>query len=307
MINKFATTCALLTIGSAQAAVITYSTSFESPDFTLGPISPTGGPTQGGWSGGAQAGFTNNTSDPGSVYDEGITNAVARTGANSWHMMRGYDSAGPGTPFTPELAVDAGQPSSGAAADNFKATFWVLAADSAGDDSRIMVAGGNPAGTDRSSNYLEIENVAGAGLTIRTYNGVSGGGWTTSELLIATGLDATQWHKIELEASFMDGPDNDTWTYRVNDGAPVVGGAYFETARDNFGFGYETTNRLKFQSRHADGNADPSHPTAPYFAGFYFDDLSYEVTVPDVAPIPEPSTVGLLALGSIALMRRRRR
>ncbi len=73
---------------------------------------------------------------------------------------------------------------------------------------------------------------------------------------------------------FYDGPFNDTWTYSVDNGTPVVGGAYFETARDNFGYAYEYTNRLKFHPRHADGNADPN--VSPYFAGFYFDDVSYE-------------------------------
>ncbi len=32
--------------------------------------------------------------------------------------------------------------------------------------------------------------------------------------------------------------DNDTWTYQVDSGSEVVGGAYFESTRDNFGFGY---------------------------------------------------------------------
>jgi len=260
-------------------AQTSYSTSFE--DFILGPMSVDGSTCQGGWSGGAQGGFTNNTSEPGSVHDEFITTDDAYSGAQSWRFERGYDSPGQGTPFTPELGVTCGQPSSGADFNGFVASIWFKAVDPLGDDSRVSIIAGNPAGNDRASNYLEIDNGAGAGITIRTYDGVEGGGWGSAELLVATGLDATQWHHLEMVANFIDGPFNDTWTYVVDGGAPVVGGAYFETARDNFGYGYELTNRLKFQPRHLDGNADPN--VSPYFAGFYFDDVSYEAMADPVS------------------------
>jgi len=277
---------------SAATAGTSYSTGFESPDFVVGTMSPTGGPTQGGWSGGSQPGFTNNTSEPGSVYDDFITTDQAHTGSQSWHFLRGYDSPGPGTPFTPELSVTAGQPSSGADVNQFIATFWFKAADPAGDDSRIMVAGGPPTGDDRSSNYLEIENVAGSGVTIRTYNGVVGSGWDATELLVATGLSATDWHKVEMAALFVNGPSNDTWTYRVNDGPAVVGGAYFETARDNGGFDYVVTNRLKFQPRHLDGNADPN--VAPYLLRRHQlrGDSRAIVANPAGPGLPRPAAVG---------------
>lgn len=249
-----------------------YLTGFE--DFTLGPMSASGSTCQGGWSGGAQGGFTNNTSEPGSVYDEFITTDDAHSGSQCWWFARGYDSPGQGTPYTPELGVTCGQPSSGADFNGFVASVWFKAVDPAGDGSRIAIVGGDPAGIDRSSNYVEVENVPGAGITIRSYDGVEGGGWGASEVIIATGLDASQWHQLEMVGNFYDGPYNDTWSYSIDGGTAVVGGAYFETARDNFGYAYVHTNRLKFQPRHADGNADPG--VSPYYAGFYFDDVSYE-------------------------------
>ena len=273
------------------------------------------GPGQDGWSGGAQAGLTN-WSAHGDDDGEGekVRGTVSHAGTQCWHFERGYDSSGQGTPFSPSLAVQAGQPSSGAGADAFTATLWFKACDESGDDSRIMIAGGTPAGTDRSSNYVEIENVSGGGgVTVRSYDGVSGSGWDSSELLVATGLSTTEWHKLEMTGHFTDGTYNDTWTYVVDDTTTVVGGAYFETARDNFGYTYEMTDRLKFQPRH------PNYDAA--YTGFYFDDVSYaaynqaapavildsyQTGFEDAAPIGEPGVMGLVGLGLIGLVRRKR-
>lgn len=261
---------------------------------------------QEGWSGGASSGFTNNSAQPGSsnsdlFYDgewhgEAVTTAGAHSGSQSWLFRNGYDSPGSGTPFSPGLSVGAGQPSSGAAGTGFSASFWFKAAGAAGDGSRIMIAGGTPAGDDRSSNYLEIENAL-SGIIVRSFNGVAGSGWDSTELLIATGLGTDSWHQITMTGEFLDGPDNDFWTYQVNGATSVVGGAYFETARDNFGFSYEITNRLKFQPRHANYGTGTS--------GFYFDDLETHVfdssgilaTYSTSFEVPEPSTAMMLALG----------
>ena len=274
---------------------------------------------QDGWSGGAASGFTNNGAQPsssnfdlfynGDWHGEAITTAEARSGSQSWLLRNGYDSPGSGTPFSPSLSVPAGQPSSGAIADTFFASFWFRAAGGPGDGSRIMIAGGNPAGNDRSSNYLEIENTA-SGITIRAVEGVPGGGWSSTEQIIAAALDTTVWHKLTMVGRFLDGPNNDTWTYRINDGSEITTSAYFETARDNFGFTYEQTSRLKFQPRHP--NYDPNA------AGFYFDDLVTTVYGPSGAldsyvtgfEIPEPATLVMVGLGLIGLAsssRRRRR
>ena len=274
---------------------------------------------QDGWSGGAASGLTNNGAQPsspnsdlfynGDWHGEAVTTAEARTGNQSWLLRNGYDSPGSGTPFSPSLAVPAGQPSSGAIAHTFSASFWFKAAGGPGDGSRIMIAGGNPTGNDRSSNYLEIENSA-SGITVRAMEGIPGGGWSSTEKIIAAALDTTVWHKLTMVGQFFDGPSNDIWTYRINDGSETTTSAYFETARDHFGYGYELTNRLKFQPRHA--NYDPSAE------GFYFDDLVTTTsgasgTLSSYATgfeIPEPSTgvmVGLGLLGLVASSRKCRK
>ena len=79
----------LVAAGTANGGIVI---GFEQGEgYNLGPLSPTGGPTQAGWSGGAQAGINN---DPG---DEQVINTEAYSGSNSWHYARGYGSSGQGT------------------------------------------------------------------------------------------------------------------------------------------------------------------------------------------------------------------
>ena len=136
------------------------------------------------------------------------------------------------------------------------------------------------------------------------------GGWTNTDLLIATGLDSSLWHQITMTGTSTDGQDNDTWSYEVNGGTPVAGGAYFETARDNYSYGYEMTNRLRFQPRHA--NWDET------FSGFYFDEVVTQVSNSNgvlasfstgleagTAAVPGPSSLTLLGLAGYGWRRRK--
>ena len=276
---------------------------------------------QDGWSAGccSSSGFSNNVGHPshsnsdlfydGDWHGEAVTTADAHSGSQSWHFRSGYDSPGGGTPFSPGLSSNAGRPSSGAAGDTLSLSLWFKAANATGDDSRIALVGGNPGGYDRSSDYLEIVNTV-SGITVRTYVGVAGGGWGGGYLPVATGLDGSIWHELTMTASFLDGAANDVWTYQVDGGTAVAGGAYFTTVRDNFGWAYETTNSLKFQPRHP--NYDSS------FSGFYFDDFAMTVSNSSgvlasystgFEVIPEPSSFALLSLGLVGLggYRTRRR
>lgn len=299
----------LVTRKFVAAAVLVFVGAWgASPAFTMGVGTLAG---QDEWSGGATPGFVNNVAQPfssnsdlfydGDWHGEAVTTADAHSGSQSWHLRSGHDSAGSGTPFSPGLSSFAGRPSSGAAGDTLSLSLWFKAANATGDGSRIALVGGNPTGTDRSSNYLDIENTA-SGITIRTYEGVVGAGWSGAFLPVATGLDSSIWHELTMTGSFVDGAGNDVWTYQVDGGTAVVGGAYFNTVRDNFGWAYQTTNRLKFHPKHP--NYDPS------FSGFYFDDFAMTVSNSSgvlasystgFEVIPEPSSFALLSLGLVGL------
>ncbi|XP_019613886.1 PREDICTED: neurogenic locus notch homolog protein 1-like [Branchiostoma belcheri] len=151
-------------------------------------------------------------------------------------------------------------------------------ANSSGDGSKIMVAAGDPAGTDRASNYLEVYSFPG-GITVRTaesapnytYCAQSGNcGWNANYHNIVTGLDLQTWHHVEMTLTAKPVDYMDQWQYRVDGTHTFTGGAYYQTARyDRVDWDYVNVNRLKFQPRHA--NFDAS------FQGFFFDDIHYGV------------------------------
>ena len=256
---------------SSSQAASSYSTGFE--DFTLGPISSgVAGPSQNGWSGGAQGGFTNN--DAG---DEQVVNTVVQSGVQSWHYARGYNSPGQGTPYTPNVdAVDT-------AGESMSGSIWFKAHTSA-DNSSFAIETGNVAGDDRAEILAYVENLAG-GLTIRSF---TGSGFTG--VPIASGLDASAWHSLAFSLAYT-GADNKL-SISVDGGSPVLFDGSLKDWRDANSLAFSESSRLKLRPRHADG--DPS------FNGFYIDDISYAV-------VPEPTGLGLLALGGIALLGRRGR
>ncbi|XP_019613887.1 PREDICTED: protein crumbs-like [Branchiostoma belcheri] len=246
--------------------------------------------TEGGWSGGAQASVTNECNQPDSFPfptplcsfpypGQAISNVSSHLGYYSWHFKRGYDSTGQGTPYTAPLTATAGRTDGAysASGDSFFASFWFKAANSSGDGSRIAVVAGNPAGTERASNYLEVYSLP-EGITVRTaesapdydfcaqYRNCS---WSAEYHNIVTGLDLQTWHHVEMNLTAMPVDYMDQWQYRVDGTYTYTGGAYFQTARYDNNWDYVYVNRLKFQPRHA--NFDAS------FQGFFFDDIHYGV------------------------------
>jgi hypothetical protein len=77
--RKFIAAAVLVLIGTWGASpAFAVSFGFEaSQGYSLGPLSPLGGPTQAGWSGGAQAGFTKNDRTGFNIY---LTNDSAGDG-----------------------------------------------------------------------------------------------------------------------------------------------------------------------------------------------------------------------------------
>lgn len=264
------------TWGASPAFAVSFG--FEAGEgYSLGPISPPGGPTQAGWSGGAQAGFDFN--DPG---DEQVINTEAYSGSNSWHYARGYGSSGSGTPFSPITALEAGP---GTQLD-FSIAF--KAASATGDGSAQNLYIGTTAGNDRTGfNIYLTNNSAGDGLSLHTFADTS-----FAETVFATNLSRTDWHVLTVSAVFDADPTNDVYQYSLNGTLLFTGNSWPNPWRVANGFTPAYGNSIKF----ADGGGDTlAHQ------GFYYDAMSYDVSV-----IPEPSTALLLGLGLAGLATRRR-
>ncbi|XP_066264342.1 uncharacterized protein [Branchiostoma lanceolatum] len=210
---------------------------------------------------------------------QAVSNVSSHLGYHSWHFKRGYDSPGAGTPYTAPLNATAGRRDGSyqATADSFFASFWFKAANPNGDGSRVAVVAGNPAGSDRASNYLEVYALP-EGITVRTAESapnytfcaeVRNCGWSSEFHNIVTGLDLQTWHQLEMTLTALPIDYMDMWRYSVDGTYTYSGGAYFQTARYDNGWDYENVNRLKFQPRHTNYDAG--------FQGFFFDDVHYGV------------------------------
>ena len=280
IVRKFIAAAVLVLIGTWGASpAFAVSFGFEgSQGYSLGPLSPSGGPTQAGWSGGAVAGFTNN--HPG---DEQVINTEAYSGTNSWHYARGYGSSGMGTPFSPITALEAGP---GTQLD-FSIAFKAASATGDGSEQNIYV--GTTAGTDRTGFNIYLTNdSAGTGLSLHTFADP-----TFAQTVFATNLSQTDWHVLTVSAVFDVDPNNSVFQYSLNGALLFVGNSWPNPWRVANGFTPSYGNSIKF----ADGGGDnPAHE------GFYYDAMSY-----DVSAIPEPGTAILFAVGIAGLALRRRR
>ncbi|XP_078700921.1 uncharacterized protein LOC144927399 [Branchiostoma floridae x Branchiostoma belcheri] len=225
----------------------------------------------------------------GNNVGQAITNENYHSGSFSWHYKRGLflNAYGSGFPFSPGLSVKVGRSdgSYDADADSFYASFWFKAAknytNQYGDGSRILVAAGDPDGTEASSNYLEISfpNVRRSKITVRTreshpsYEQCAatkdcGEDFGFTYTTVADNLDPLQWHHVEMTLRAKPEDYKDEWSYKVN-GVPSPNtphGAYFKTKHYDEGR-YLYVNRLNFVALHR-AQVD--------IKGFFFDDIYYK-------------------------------
>ena len=177
--------------------------------------------------------------------------------------------------------MSAGQPSSGAVADQFTATLWFRSASASADGSNIEIDLGSVPGDDRNT-FLALTNRADAdgGLQLRVSEPDGATGNFLPTVVIATGITRGVYHRLDIVAKFLDGPANDTVEYSL-DGVPLPnpgGGTTFGTfegSRDGLQSPYVLSNRLFFRSGPAPSAFGAFADTAAQ--GFYFDDLFYSV------------------------------
>ena len=192
--------------------------------FNLGPISDSDTSTiQGGWSGGAQTYFQNDSTD-----DETISETVYKSSPYSWYVGAQplYGSPGQGSPFTPALPLQTDAASEAAFNEELftktvKYSFDFQVRSEYDSDSstslepeQLRVYNGSYQGNDRTGlNLLIINNYNTVDISSYTY---SGGSYPLISL--ATGLHTNMWHNIEINITYDADPDNDTFIYSINGG-----------------------------------------------------------------------------------------
>jgi hypothetical protein len=239
---------------------------------------------QDGWSGGTIA--------IAAAVDQAVVqstpNPNAHAGVGSWRVSNStvngnFNGGFNGWPFSPGLAVTAGQPSSGAGADRFTATFFFKSANTVADGSNMEVDLGSSAGDDRNS-FLAITNRADAdgGLQLRADEPDGATGNFKPTQIIATGLSRTAYHRIDVVANFFNGNANDTFQVTL-DGVvltnPLTGGTTFGTFegfRNGTMSPYVLTNRLFWRSGAAPSAFGAFTDNAAQ--GFFFDDVRYSAS-----------------------------
>ncbi|MCP3979258.1 MAG: hypothetical protein GY716_08020 [bacterium] len=243
-------------------------------------VPPPGG--QLGFSGGSQAGATNNdvgfdnTANPVGLAlnllpgDESVTDRDAFAGLRSWRYSRGYGSPGPGTPFSPTQATTVGLPGTGDV-DTVKVSFAFKPVDAAGDGSTQNVYDGTTAGDDRTGGHIYLTSTpSGVDLHMFTLADL-GDPDSFLPVDLVTGLDPTLWHTVEMTTVHGAGGDATlTLTTYVIDG--VNYGSFMpwpDQWRVLKGFTPPEANAVKWA---ADQDGDAA------FLGFYYDSIGRVVS-----------------------------
>jgi parallel beta-helix repeat protein len=222
------------------------------------------------------------------------TGSDTHVGVGAWHISNdtsngNYNGSFGGWVFSPGLSVAAGDPSSGAGADRFSATFFFRTASTAADGSNIEVDLGNTAGTDRTT-FMAITNEAdgNGGLQLRMAEpnpGDPANDYFYPTQIVATGITRGVWHRIDIQAKFVDGSAKDVFQVsldgtamdNINASSPNFGSdnwGTFEAYDAAHGNAYQQSNRLLFRSGRAPSGYGSFSDTGAQ--GFYIDDVSYK-------------------------------
>ena len=253
---------------AAPARADSLAIGFEPPAYALGSIDG-----QDGWGGSNPPGIAINPS-----IDQEVSAAAAHTGAQSFRMSSDYTSGAFGNQvFSPSLTDRAGEVSSvanglagGTVQQRFTATIWFRSATAGAQDSHVVISPDRGDGARMS--WVQVsDNVVDPGdgrqgLSVSFYD------YRASAVdfvfqVVATNLDRTQWHRIDLSMDFFEGPANDIVQVSVDGGPVTVGTSWEDYFRDQEGNPTRPVDSLLFRvAGGAEGNAGE---------GFFFDDVAY--------------------------------
>jgi hypothetical protein len=274
-----------LAMSHSAAAVTSYSTNFDS--MTTGSIA-------------GQEGWVNlNSSYP---YVEGVTTAASHSASQSWLVSNASNNGAVRTIGTPTLDAvgESATVFGGAPAYNqFTESLWFRSVSTT-DDPGLYVS--NSLGTAASvrNTYFRISEDGGNLL----FDAL--GNWDPSignfaQDPTSTPLTWGAWYQVKETATFIDGPNNDTVRYQLLDAS---GNTVVDTTIGSW---------EGFYSDPSTGAEDSPGPIASNqvswglaastgVQGIYVDDFSESVT----STVPEPTSIGFLVVGCVALLGRRR-
>ncbi|MDB5432933.1 MAG: type secretion C-terminal target domain, partial [Caulobacter sp.] len=187
-------------------------------------------------------------------------------------------------PVSVALTPHTGEPGTSAAYSTATMSFDLKPVAGA-DGSRLEVDLGNTQHTDRN-NFMVIENIGG-GIRFAVANPDTtgdfpdaGGAFPTDWHTLATGIDASVWHHVEIKVDYIDGPDNDVIEIFV-DGVSIGTTTTFENYHDGSPNGVGLDHDVAAESYQTDAiffrgadNGQPQDGPNGQNQGFYFDNLS---------------------------------
>jgi Ca2+-binding RTX toxin-like protein len=210
-------------------------------------------------------------------------------GDHAFRMSSDPTSGAFAGPYSPALSVAAGEPQTSANYNSQLIKFQFKPVNGTPDGSRLEVDFGNANGTDRN-NFMVIESFAATnGIRIAVAEpdvtgsfGVAGTAPTDWREL-ATGIDPTVWHNVELRLTYNDGPNNDVITVYL-DGELIGTTTTFENYRDAVAPGPGSTHADNAEANQTSrvffrpgANGSPNDGPGGQNQGFYFDDLTTSV------------------------------
>lgn len=268
-------------------------------DFNPKPISDSvNGTIQGGWSGGAQTYFQNDSTD-----DERIVSDKYHSSPQSWYINSTlYNNPGQGSPFTPALNIETNSVDETAFNESIKGktfhySLWFYG-ETTGIGSRTIIYNGSYQGNDRTGFNINIEKLA-EGIRIFSYSYIASPE-SFPQIDLETGLAYDTWHNVKIDITYAaDGdPANDVFTYTINNGIPKQVPSWINLWRKAYSFPLSYGTRLAFATS---GNPQ----------GIYFDDLLLELDTTSVcnscccnyiSPPPAPTSApedGLFAFATL--------